>query len=143
MAFGRARRHHRDAVEVVVFASTCGRCAATTLRPDAIVLVKGRVDRRDEGKTKLLALEVTPFEAVPDQARSCGCASTPASSPPAFVDELKTLIGEYPGQAPVVLEVQYRRRGAQMLRLGPGYRVRPARRLLREVRVLAARRQLV
>ena len=38
----------------------------TTLRADAIVLVKGRVDRRSEGKVKLIAIEVTPFDAVPD-----------------------------------------------------------------------------
>jgi hypothetical protein len=34
------------------------------VRADAIVLVKGRVDRRSEGKVQLLALEVTAFDAA-------------------------------------------------------------------------------
>jgi hypothetical protein len=32
---------------------------------DRVLVVKGRVDRREEGETKVVALEVTPFDAVP------------------------------------------------------------------------------
>jgi DNA polymerase III subunit alpha len=126
--------------EVVVFASTWELCRGT-LRPDAIVLIKGRVDRRSEGKVQVLALEVTPFEAVPDQevvrlrvdARVVGAG---------VMDELKTLIGEYPGQAPVELEV-HTSAGPKMLRLGPGFRVRPDGDFLAEARALLGAAALV
>ena len=40
--------------------------ARDVLRPDSIVLIKGRVDRKSESEVKLMAIEVTPFEAVAD-----------------------------------------------------------------------------
>jgi DNA polymerase III subunit alpha len=126
--------------EVVVFASTWELCR-TTLRPDAIVLVKARVDRRDAGKVQLLALEVTPFEAVPDQevVRLRVDARVVAAG---VMDELKTLIGEYPGQAPVELEV-HTSAGPKMLRLGPGFRVQPDGDFLAEARALLGAAALV
>ena len=33
---------------------------------DAVVLVKGRVDRKNEGEVKLVAIEMAPFEATAD-----------------------------------------------------------------------------
>jgi DNA polymerase III subunit alpha len=58
------------------------------------------------------------------------------------MDELKTLIGEYPGQAPVELEVQTSA-GPKMLRLGPGFRVRPDGDFLAEARALLGAAALV
>jgi DNA polymerase-3 subunit alpha len=126
--------------EVVVFASTWELCR-TTLRPDAIVLVKGRVDRRSEGKVQLLALEVTPFDAVPDQ-EVVRLRVDARVVPAGVMDELKTLIGEYPGQAPVELEV-HTSAGPKMLRLGPGFRVRPDGDFLAEARALLGAAALV
>jgi DNA polymerase-3 subunit alpha len=126
--------------EVVVFASTWELCR-TNLRPDAVVLVKARVDRRDAGKVQLLALEVTPFEAVPDQevVRLRVDARVVAAG---VMDELKTLIGEYPGQAPVELEV-HTSAGPKMLRLGPGFRVQPDGDFIAEARALLGAAALV
>jgi DNA polymerase III subunit alpha len=126
--------------EVVVFASTW-ELVRQTLRPDAVVLVKGRVDRRSEGKVQILAMEVTPFEAVPDQevVRLRVDARVVAAG---VMDELKTLIGEYPGQAPVELEV-HTSAGPKMLRLGPGFRVRPDGDFLAEARALLGAAALV
>ncbi len=126
--------------EVVVFASTWELCRQT-LRPDAVVLVKGRVDRRSEGKVQVLAMEVVPFEAVPDQevVRLRVDARVVAAG---VMDELKTLIGEYPGQAPVELEV-HTSAGPKMLRLGPGFRVRPDGDFLAEARALLGAAALV
>ena len=50
--------------EVVVFNSTYA-AAREHLEADRILVVKGRVDHKQAGETKLVALEVTPFEAVP------------------------------------------------------------------------------
>ena len=127
-------------VEVLVFANTWELCRGT-LRADAIVLIKGKVDRRSEGEVKLRALEVTAFDAVPDQevvrlsvdARVVGAR---------VMDDLKTLIGEYPGQAPVELEV-HTSAGSKMLRLGPGFRVRPDGDFLAEARALLGTAALV
>jgi DNA polymerase III subunit alpha len=127
-------------VEVLVFANTWELCRGT-LRADAIVLIKGKVDRRSEGEVKLRALEVTAFDAVPDQevvrlsvdARVVGAR---------VMDDLKTLIGEYPGQAPVELEV-HTSAGSKMLRLGPGFRVRPDGDFLAEARALLGAAALV
>jgi DNA polymerase-3 subunit alpha len=127
-------------VEVLVFANTWEICR-DALRPDAIVLIKAKVDRRSEGEVKLRALEVSPFDAVPDQevvrlsvdARVVGAG---------VMDELKTLIGEYPGSAPVELEV-HTSAGSKMLRLGPGFRVRPESDFLAEARALLGAAALV
>jgi DNA polymerase-3 subunit alpha len=127
-------------VEVLVFANTWETCR-DTLRADSIVLIKGKVDRRSEGEVKLRALEVTPFDAVPDQevvrlsvdARVVGAG---------VMDDLKTLIGEYPGQAPVEVEV-HTSAGSKMLRLGPGFRVRPDGDFLAEARALLGAAALV
>jgi hypothetical protein len=58
------------------------------------------------------------------------------------MDELKTLIGEYPGQAPVELEV-HTSAGPKMLRLGPGFRVQPDGDFLAEARALLGAAALV
>jgi DNA polymerase III subunit alpha len=109
-------------IEVVVFANTL---AATRqfLAPDAVVLVKGRADRKNEGEVKLVALEMAAFEPTADfgivrlrlDARDTRAA---------IIQELKSLIGEFPGDAPVVLEVQTSE-GPKTLRFGPEFKVRP------------------
>ncbi len=54
------------AAEVVVFNSTYA-AAREHLEADRILVVKGRVDHKQAGETKLVAMEVTPFEAVPER----------------------------------------------------------------------------
>src|SRR5207248_6439058 len=53
-------------VEVVAFNSTYS-AARDLLVQDAILVVKGRVDHKGAGETKLIALEITAFEAVPER----------------------------------------------------------------------------
>ena len=67
--------------EVVVFNSVYAQCREL-LEPDGIVVVKGRVDHKQAGETKVLAMEVTAFEAVPER-REVGSRSTRASPAPA------------------------------------------------------------
>jgi DNA polymerase III subunit alpha len=109
-------------IEVVVFANTLAACRHF-LVPDAVVMVKGRADRKNEGEVKVVAFEIAPFEATADfgvvrlrlDARETRAA---------IIDELKSLIGEFPGDAPVLLEVQTSE-GPKTLRFGPGFKVRP------------------
>jgi DNA polymerase III subunit alpha len=127
-------------VEVVVFGKVYGACREH-LAEDAVVIIKGRVDRRDEGETKLRAIEIAPFESVPARGevrlrvdgRVAGAL---------FVEELARLINEFPGDASVVMEVATDE-GDRVLRLGPGYKVRPASEFFSEVRVLGGDAQLV
>src|SRR5687767_374838 len=52
--------------EVVVFNSTYQN-ARELCTPDRILVIKGRVDHKLQGETKLIALEVVPFEVVPER----------------------------------------------------------------------------
>ena len=52
--------------EVVVFNSVYG-AARDLLEVDEVLVIKGRVDHKQEGETKLIAVEVTPFEATPER----------------------------------------------------------------------------
>jgi DNA polymerase-3 subunit alpha len=127
-------------VEVVVFGKVYGACREHLVE-DAIVIVKGRVDRRDEGETKLRAIEIAPFEAVPARGevrlRVDGRVAGPA-----FVEELTRIISSFPGEASVVMEVATDE-GARVLRLGPAYKVSPKADFFSEVRVLGGEAQLV
>jgi DNA polymerase III subunit alpha len=120
-------------VEVTVFAKTWAQ-ARDVLAPDAIVLVKGRVEHRSEGEVKLAALEAAPFEASPD----FGVVKLRVDAriaPASVVHELKHLIGEYPGEAPVELVVETSA-GRKVLRFGSGYRVRPNGDFMAEAKAL-------
>jgi DNA polymerase-3 subunit alpha len=109
-------------IEVVVFASMLAQVRQLVV-PDAVVMVKGRADRKNEGEVKLVALEMAAFEPTADfgivrlrlDARETRAA---------IIQELKSLIGEFPGDAPVVLEVQTSE-GPKTLRFGPEFKVRP------------------
>src|SRR5206468_11275164 len=52
--------------EVVVFNSTYA-AAREYCVADRILVVKGRIDHKQAGETKLIALEVLPFEAIPER----------------------------------------------------------------------------
>jgi DNA polymerase-3 subunit alpha len=127
-------------VEVVVFNSTYAQ-AREFLHEDAVILVKGRVERQGEGETKVKAFEVLPFDAVPlvGEVRLRVDART---APATFIDDLARVIKDFPGESPVVVDVDTSD-GRKRLRLGPGYKVRPAPDFFAEVRVLGSEAQLV
>ena len=127
-------------VEVVVFNSTYAQ-AREFLHEDAVILVKGRVERQGEGETKVKAFEVLPFDAVPlvGEVRLRVDART---APSTFIDDLARVIKDFPGESPVVVDVDTSD-GRKRLRLGPGFKVRPAPDFFAEVRVLGSEAQLV
>jgi DNA polymerase-3 subunit alpha len=109
-------------IEVVVFANTLA-TVRHLLVPDAVVMVKGRADRKNEGEVKLVAFEIEAFEPTANFGvvrLRVDARATPAT----IIGDLKSLIGEFPGDAPVVLEVQTSE-GPKTLRFGPEFRVRP------------------
>ena len=120
-------------VEVVVFNSTYA-AARDLLVADAVLVVKGRVDHKQQGETKLVALEVAPFEATPGAAR--GAAKVDARAARAgVIRELAGVVRDFPGEAPVYVDL-VTSVGPKLLELGPEYRVDPQPDFFAEVRHL-------
>jgi DNA polymerase-3 subunit alpha len=117
--------------ELTIFARTYA-AARELLVQDRVIIVRGRVDGRGGGELKLVADEVLPFDAVAEigivrlsiDARKVARTA---------IDDLKTLVREFPGEHPVVVELATSR-GLKRLRLGAGYRVQPEQAFFAEVR---------
>jgi DNA polymerase III subunit alpha len=119
--------------EVVVFNSAY-QAARELCVADRILVVKGRVDHKQQGETKLVAMEVAAFEAVGERAEvrfSLDARQAPAG----VVRELARLVREFPGDSPVYLSLDTSE-GPKTYALGPGYRVRPDADFLAEARSL-------
>ncbi len=119
--------------EVVVFNSVYA-ASRELCQADTILVVKGRVDHKQEGETKLIALEVNPFEAMPDRRRvELRIDATKAHA--GVIRELAGLVREYPGEAVVVLALQTSG-GPKKLAFGPDYKVHPVPDFFAEVKAL-------
>jgi DNA polymerase III subunit alpha len=119
LVFGKALAEHESALAV-----------------DEVVLVKGRVDHKEAGKTCLIVQSVEPFapsEEEIEQARAKSEAATALAQPvrlrvqasalcAALIEDLKHAIESFPGPAEVVLELDTSA-GTKRLRLGDAYRV--------------------
>jgi DNA polymerase-3 subunit alpha len=119
--------------EVVVFNSTYG-ASREHLEADRILVVKGRVDHKQAGETKLVAMEVSPFESV-SVRREVRLRIDAREAPAGLIRELATLVRDFPGDAPVYLALETSV-GERTLALGPGYRVKPDADFYAEVRAL-------
>ncbi|CAN5795611.1 DNA polymerase III subunit alpha [soil metagenome] len=120
-------------VEIVVFNSTYA-AARDHLEADRMLIVKGRVDHKQAGETKLVALEVTPFESTPVR-REVRLRIDAREAPAGLIRELATLVKDFPGDAPVYLALETSL-GARTLALGPDYRVKPDADFYAEARAL-------
>jgi DNA polymerase-3 subunit alpha len=122
-------------VEMLVFKADEAESAAV-IQPDAIVLVRGRIDHKDRGETKLVVQEAQRFE--PDQAEieKAGKLAPAAPATPAgpfevpidlarlsgeLCEELKAVLEHHKGDAEVFLVV-----GEKRLKVGEKYRVKPS-----------------
>ena len=101
---------------------------------DAIIKVKGRIERRAEGDSMLAAIEVVRFNGVSEYhpltvVIDAGCVA------PTVIDDLRRVLADFPGQVPVVLQMV---RGDQRarLRVGDGLRVEPVAGLYAELKAL-------
>ena len=122
-------------VEMLVFKADQSE-SAEIIQPDAIVLVRGRIDHKDRGETKLVVQEAQRFE--PDQAEIASAAklapakpsgpSSPFEVPIALsrwnetlCDELKAIFEHHKGDSEVFLVV-----GDRRFKVGEKYRVKPS-----------------
>ena len=119
--------------EVVVFNSTYA-AARDHLETDRMLIVKGRVDHKQAGETKLVALEVTAFESTPVR-REVRLRIDAREAPAGLIRELATLVKDFPGDAPVYVALETSL-GARTLSLGPDYRVKPDADFYAEARAL-------
>jgi len=119
--------------EIVVFNSVYA-ASRELLVPDRVLVVKGRVDHKQEGETKLIALEVNPFEAMPER-RQVELRIDAAKAHAGVVRELAALVRDYPGEAPVVLALETSS-GPKRLAFGPEYKVQPVADFFAEVKAL-------
>ncbi len=120
-------------VEVVVFNSTYA-AAREHLEHDRILVVKGRVDHKQAGETKLVALEVSAFEAAVVR-REVRLRIDARQAPAGLIRELAALVSDFPGDAPVYVALDTSV-GERTLALGPEYRVKPDADFFAEVRSL-------
>ncbi|HEX4109200.1 MAG TPA: OB-fold nucleic acid binding domain-containing protein, partial [Solirubrobacteraceae bacterium] len=137
------------AVEVLVFGKALAEYEGA-LGVDEVVLVRGRVDHKEAGKTCVVAQSVDPFaptdqeiakagEQAARAAAAAAAANRPlrvrvdaAQLPASFISELRQVLESFPGPAEVVLEMATGT-GERRLRLGEAWRVSPGPMLAAEL----------
>jgi DNA polymerase-3 subunit alpha len=129
----------QGAVEILVFGKALGEHEAA-LAVDEVVLIKGRVDHKEAGKTCLVVQSAESFaptqeeiERASAQAQAASAAATAKARPvllsveaaelsPSAFDELRQAIEDFPGPAEVLLDI-HTSTGTRRFRLGEEYRV--------------------
>ena len=137
-------------VELLVFGKALAE-HETALAVDEVVLVKGRVDHKEAGKTCLVVQSVEAFaptqeeiERAQAQARAAARTATALAQPvrlrvaaadlsESAIDELKLMIEECRGTAEVFIDIDHSDGSTRRLRLGEEYRVRHTPTLLAEL----------
>ena len=119
-------------LEAVVFNSVYA-AARELLEADRVLVVKGRVDHK-EGETKLIAMEIAPFEASADKGE-VRLKLDARKAPAGTIRELADVVRRFPGEAEVLLELETSG-GPQVYALGPEFRVRPEPDFHAEVKAL-------
>ena len=102
------------------------------LAADAVVIVKGRLDHKGRGDTKLVAQEVELFQPSEDEVAKARAARDTgplrlqidaAAFGVMLIEELKGILANFPGDSEVLL-VMKTREGTRELRFGREYHVR-------------------
>jgi DNA polymerase-3 subunit alpha len=124
-------------VEMLVFKADESENAAV-IAPDAIVLVRGRLDHKDRGETKLVVQEAQRFEPDGEEIARADAAATVPAGPlrltidaaslrrPGMFDQLKEVFEHHRGEADVHLAIRGESGEPTEVKLGDGYRVRPS-----------------
>jgi DNA polymerase-3 subunit alpha len=131
-------------VEMLVFKADEAE-SAKTIETDAIVVVRGRIDHKDRGETKLVVQEAERFEPDGEEiARASAAASAPAEplrltiapaslENPHLIEELKTVFEGHKGDASVYLAIPGADGKAREWKLGDEYKIRHSSKLLAEL----------
>jgi DNA polymerase-3 subunit alpha len=131
-------------VEMLVFKADQAESAGA-IETDAVVLVRGRIDHKDRGETKLVVQEAERFEpGVEEMARATAAAAAPAEplrlsidsaslGNPHLIEELKTVFADHKGDAEVYLAISGQDGKAREWRLGEEFKVRHSSKLRAEL----------
>jgi DNA polymerase-3 subunit alpha len=130
-------------VELLVFKADQAE-SASVIAPDSIVVVRGRLDHKDRGETKLVVQEAERFE--PDAAEIAAAPVAPSADTGPFevpvdagtlsdslLEELKSVLEHHKGETDVHLTVRNGNGKTIVLQCGEGFRVRPSGRLQSEL----------
>jgi DNA polymerase-3 subunit alpha len=121
------------AIDVMFFPQTY-QLFATTLAEDAVVIVRGRLDRRDD-VPKLVAMDLS-LPDLSEGPRGPVVISLPvARCTPPVVDRLKEVLATHPGATEVHLRLQAAAR-TTVLRLDDGLRVNATPALMGDLKAL-------
>jgi DNA polymerase-3 subunit alpha len=137
-------------VEIVVFNSALASNEGM-LGVDRMVIVRARVDHKEQGETKLIVQDVEAFEPTPKEIEDAREQAANAPPPPtrritleiegsvsaSFLDDLKELVAHHRGDHELELRV-----GDRRLVLGDDYRVSPSH-FRADLGVLSGTAQLV
>jgi DNA polymerase-3 subunit alpha len=118
--------------ECVVFNSTYANARELCVT-DRILIVKGRIDHK-EGESKLIAMDVSAFEAIPER-REVRLRIDGKLARAGVIRELAQIVKDFRGPAPVIVTVETSE-GAKVLQFGPDFRVEPAADFFAEVKAL-------
>jgi len=137
-------------VEMIIFAKTL-EASGGLIDTDAVLLVRGRVDRKDRGEVKLVVNDAESFEPTGeevesakervrelDRPRSFAIELDAAAHDPAIIEELKSVFAGFPGDVEVMLDMKTRG-GVRRLRFGGAYRVDASVGLRAEIEELLGR----
>ena len=121
-------------VELVIFADTLEE-AGGAVEPDAIVLIKGKIDHKEASRTCVVVSSVDRFEPSDAELARAEQQAAKVVVPESFqirldasavqsdlIDDLRELLASFPGEAEVVVELASAQ-GARRLRLGSTFRV--------------------
>jgi len=120
----------QSSIEVMVFPKTMADIGHQ-LADDAVLIVKGRVDRRDD-QPKFIAMDVEVFDGITDGAPPLRLRVPPSRLDPTTVDELKSILTRFRGESQVFLHLG----DEKVLRLPDQFCVDTANGLIGELRVL-------
>ena len=120
----------RSSVEVMVFPRTMTE-EGHKLADDAVVVVKARIDKRDDAP-KLIAQGIEVVEVGDSDVEPLRLRVPPKLLSPATVAHLKQILGDHPGGAPVLLHLGQR----QVVRLPEQWNVDTSNGLLGQLRVV-------
>jgi DNA polymerase-3 subunit alpha len=120
----------QGSVEVMVFPKMMAE-VGHLLEDDAVVIVSGRVDKRDD-TPKLVPSEVSRFEPVVDESPPLRLSLTTARLDEATLDRLKGLFQDFPGESEVHILVDR----TKVVRLSDDYLVSTRSGLVGELRAL-------
>jgi DNA polymerase-3 subunit alpha len=120
-------------IEVMVFPAMYAQVGAR-LAQDAVLVVKGRVDRRDEG-LQVIAMEVTEPDLSQARLGPVVLALPAARCTPPMVASLREVLASHPGTTQVQLRLEGRGR-TTVMRLDDGFRVAPSPALMGDLKAL-------